>query len=224
MLDDPVERVRLSDVAFDRLRTAIITGELAPGEKVRDADLSARLGLSRTPVREALARLAEAGLVEAKPGVHTRISELKSEEVEHTLAVLQVLDRLLVSTAVPKLTADDIAAMRVAQDAFIDAARRQDILAALEADHTFHGVIQRTADNRVLVRLINQTDPVVHRMLYRKFSNLLGGEDTIDHHERLLACCAAGEVDKAAQLSADHWRHLGVLIRKLFEAHAFASR
>ena len=81
MLDEPVERRRLSDITYERLRQAIVTGELPPGEKVRDAELSARLGLSRTPVREALARLVDSGLVEAKPGVHTRISSLNRRDV-----------------------------------------------------------------------------------------------------------------------------------------------
>jgi DNA-binding GntR family transcriptional regulator len=223
MLDEPVERQRLSDVAFERIRTAIITGELAPGERVRDADLSARLGLSRTPVREALMRLANAGLIEARPGVHTRISRLDRAEVEDTLAVLRQLDELAVSTAVPRLTTEQLAAMRQAQDRFIQAAQSEDVMAALQADDEFHGVIQDAANNPVLRRLTDQTHPVVHRILYRKFSTLLGGQNTIDHHERLLAHCAAGEAEEAARLSAEHWRLLGGLIGQLFEAEAFAS-
>lgn len=223
MLGEPVERYRFSDIAYDRVRTAIITGELAPGERVRDADLSASLGLSRTPVREALARLAGTGLVEAKPGVHTRVSELHWDEIEDTLAVLQALDQLAVSTAVPKLTVDDVAAMRQAQDTFIAAVENNNAAAALAADEAYHGVIQRTAGNPVLTRLIDQIHPVIDRVLYRKFSTLLGGRDTIDHHERLLEYCAAGEALKAARLSAKHWRHLGGLISDLFEAHAFTS-
>ena len=72
-LDSPVSRRLLSEEVFYRLRDSIVRGELAPGEKVRDAELAERLGLSRTPVREALARLVDSGLVEAKPGVYTRI-------------------------------------------------------------------------------------------------------------------------------------------------------
>lgn len=221
MLGDPVERYRLSDIAFDRVRGAIITGELAPGARVRDADLSASLGLSRTPVREALARLAVAGLVEAKPGVHTRVSELSWDEIEDTLAVLQALDQLAVSTAVPRLVVDDVAAMRRAQDTFIAAVHDNDAAAALKADEAFHGVMQRTAGNPVLTLLIDQIHPVVDRVLYKKFSTLLGGRDTIDHHERLLEHCAAGEALDAAQLSAKHWHHLGGLISDLFDADAF---
>lgn len=224
MLGEPIERHRFSDIAFDRVRSAIITGELPPGSRVRDTDLSASLGLSRTPVREALARLAGTGLVEAKPGVHTRVSDMHWDEIEHTLSVLQVLDQLAVSTAVPKLTAADIAEMRQAQDVFIAAVDDNDAAAALKADGAYHGVIHRTADNPVLTRVIDQVHPVIDRVLYRKFSTLLGGHDTIDHHERLLEHCAAGKATQAAGLSAQHWRHLGGLINDLFDAHAFAPQ
>lgn len=223
MLDSPVERRRLSDIAYERLRNAIVTGELPPGEKVRDAQLSARLGLSRTPVREALARLVDSGLVEAKPGVHTRVSSLSRQDVENTLSVLQALDQLAVQTAVPRLTPADIDAMRAAQEDFAEASRREDVVAALAADDEFHGVVIRAADNPVLARLIDQIHPMVHRVLYRKFSSIMGGQDTIGHHEHLVALCAAGDADEAAIVSADHWRHLGGLIGELFDAEEFTD-
>src|SRR5262245_41286372 len=98
LMEGPVDRPRMSDVAFARLRRAIVTGKLPPGTKLKDVELAAQLGLSRTPVREALARLADAGLVEAKPGVHTRVTTLNRHDVEATLSVLEALDRLAVTS------------------------------------------------------------------------------------------------------------------------------
>jgi DNA-binding GntR family transcriptional regulator len=217
MLDEPVERQRLSDIAYDRLRTAIITGELQPGERVRDADLSARIGISRTPVREALVRLTDAGLIEAKPNAHTRVSDLSREDVEHTLAVLQAMDQLAVQTGVPRLTATDLVAMRTAHEAFSEAVDREDPVAALAADDLFHGTLMAAAANPVLIRLVDQIHPTVHRVLHRKFSTLLGGRNTVEHHAHLLELCSEGDAEQAATLSAEHWRHLGGLIGDLFE-------
>jgi DNA-binding GntR family transcriptional regulator len=217
MLDEPVERQRLSDIAYDRLRTAIITGELQPGERVRDADLSARIGISRTPVREALVRLTDAGLIEAKPNAHTRVTDLSREDVEHTLAVLQAMDQLAVRTGVPRLTPADLDAMRTAHEAFSDAVDHEDAVRALAADDAFHGTLMAAAANPVLIRLVDQIHPTVHRVLHRKFSTLMGGQDTVEHHARLLELCALGDAEQAATLSADHWRHLGGLIGDLFE-------
>ena len=108
----PVERARMSDIALERIREAIVTGELAPGSKIKDSELAEYLGLSRTPVREALARLVDTGLVEAKPGAYTRITTLDRGDVEATLAVIEALDQLAVVTAVPNLTDEMIGAMR----------------------------------------------------------------------------------------------------------------
>jgi DNA-binding GntR family transcriptional regulator len=165
----------------------------------------------------------DAGLVEAKPGVHTRISSLNRRDVEHTLSVLQMLDQLAVRTAVPRLTPADIGAMRAAHKKFAAASRREDVVAALAADDEFHGVVIRAADNPVLARLIDQIHPMVHRVLYRKFSSTMGGQETIGHHDRLVALCAAGDADQAAIVSAGHWRHLGGLIGDLFDANEFAD-
>ncbi|WP_406195570.1 GntR family transcriptional regulator [Streptomyces europaeiscabiei] len=88
---EPGERERdgrlLSDEVFHRLRDSIVRGEPVPREKAKDGELAERLGLSRTPVREALARLAHIGLVEAKPGVYTRITTLNRRPLKPTQPV-----------------------------------------------------------------------------------------------------------------------------------------
>jgi len=217
MLNGPVSRRLLSDEVFQRLRDSIVRGELAPGEKVKDAELAERLGLSRTPVREALARLVESGLVEAKPGVYTRITTLNRHDVEKTLAVLRSLDRLAVETAVPLLTKQDLERMRQANRDFERAVAAEDTDAALEADDRFHAVPLFVADNPVLRRVVEQLHPQVHRILYRKFTTLLGGRNTVEHHDRLLALCVRGDARAAADLSARHWSELGGHINRLFD-------
>ncbi|MEU5547130.1 GntR family transcriptional regulator [Streptomyces sioyaensis] len=213
----PVERRLLSDEVFARLRDSIVRGELLPGEKVKDSELAARLGLSRTPVREALARLADFGLVEAKPGVYTRITPLSRRDVAKTLAVLRSLDQLAVATAVPLMSPTDIDRMRQANRDFERAVADDDISAALEADDRFHAVPVTVADNPVLSRMIDQLHPQIHRILHRKFASLLGGRNTIEHHDQLVDLCASGDAAAAAGFSADHWSELGGHINQLFD-------
>ncbi|MEU2775953.1 GntR family transcriptional regulator [Streptomyces sp. NPDC007162] len=222
-LDSPVSRRLLSDEVFHRLRDSIVRGELVPGEKVKDSELAERLGLSRTPVREALARLADIGLVEAKPGVYTRITTLNRRDVEKTLAVLRSLDRLAIETAVPAMTERDLRSMREANRAFERAVAANDITAALEADDRFHAVPIAIADNPVLSRIVEQLHPQIHRILYRKFSTLLGGRNTIEHHDQLVDICATRDAAAAADLSGQHWSELGGHINQLFDTNQFAD-
>ncbi|MGW4848124.1 GntR family transcriptional regulator [Nocardia brasiliensis] len=220
---NPVPRHRMSDIAFARIRDAIVTGELRPGARVKDIELAEHLGLSRTPVREALARLVDIGLAEAKPAAYTRITTLNRGDVETTLAVIGALDHLAVTCAVPNLTADMVAAMRAANDEFAEAVERNDIAAALTADDRLHGVLIDAAGNPLLKKLLHQVHPQIHRIYYRKFSTLLGGHETVEHHRRLIDLCATHDGKAAAELSAIHRRHLGGLIAELFEANEFVE-
>lgn len=213
-----VERRRLSDVAFDQLKDAIIREEILPLERIRDAELADRLGLSRTPIREAINRLIEIGLVETKPGSHTRVTDLTQESVTMTLDVLQQLDRLAIESAVPKLTPHDLTLAREINREFAEAVSAQDLAGALRADHKFHQYLREASGNPVLSRVIAQLDPQVQRIMHRKFTTDLGRSDTAHHHDALLQLCASGDAAAAAQFSSGQWSLLGGQIGDLFGA------
>src|SRR3982750_3310933 len=114
----PVSRVLLRDQALTVIRSAIVSGELAPGAVVKDSELAARLGLSVAPVRTALARLADEGLVESKPQSHTRVTPLVLDQVRDAAVVVRAMHELAVREAVPWATDEDVAMMRAANQRF----------------------------------------------------------------------------------------------------------
>ena len=209
----------MSDAAYERLRDAIVRGELAPGEKIKDAELAEMLGLSRTPVREAITRLVDSGLIESKAGVYTRVSTLNQHDVAANLAVLKALDAVAMAAAVPQLTERDFHTMRQANRNFAAAVKKQDVSKALAADDAFHGVVIDAAGNPVIKRIIEQLHPQLHRILFRKFSGLLGGEETITHHDELIRVCEQRNAEAAAAMSGEHWSRLGDLISGLFASN-----
>src|SRR3954452_23239526 len=137
----PVPRLLLRDQALQLIRDAIVSGDLAPGAVVKDADLAARLGLSVAPVRTALARLADEGRVEAKPQSHTRVTPLVLRQVRDAAVVVRAMHQLAVREAVPALSGDALAAMRASNVDFAAALDAGDLDAALEADDRLHGVL-----------------------------------------------------------------------------------
>src|SRR5918998_472743 len=137
----PVRRVLLRDQALTLLREAIVTGDLAPGEVIKDADLAERLGLSVAPVRAALARLADEGLVEAKPQSHTRVTPLVVDQVRDAAVVVRSMHELAAREAVGRLDEADVEAMRRANADFAAAVDAGDLDAALEADDRLHGLL-----------------------------------------------------------------------------------
>src|SRR5215207_8062771 len=113
-----VERSLWRDRAHRILRDAIVNGELPPGAVIRDTELAERVGLSRTPVREALARLADEGLVETKPHSWTRVTPLRMREVRDALVVVRAMHELAVRLAVPLMTERHHELMRAANERF----------------------------------------------------------------------------------------------------------
>jgi DNA-binding GntR family transcriptional regulator len=105
-------RVLLRDHALASIRAAIVSGELVAGSVVKDAELAAALGLTVAPVRAALARLVDEGLVEAKPQSGTRVTPCAAKQVHDAGVVLRAMHQLGAELAVPAVTADDVRELR----------------------------------------------------------------------------------------------------------------
>ncbi|MBL0749940.1 GntR family transcriptional regulator [Nocardioides baculatus] len=207
----PLRTELLRDSVHDRLRDAIVDGTLAPGEVVRDTELATWLGVSRTPVREALLRLGGTGLVRAAPGRSTVVAEIDLAEVREAHAVVASMHRLAVAEAVARLTADDLARMHAANERFATAVDAQDTDAALAADDDFHAVAVDASANRAVATVLDQFGPVVRRLERLRFASLAAA-DSVDLHDRLVAACASGDADAAADVAFRTWQNLADLI------------
>jgi DNA-binding GntR family transcriptional regulator len=210
-----VPRRLLRDEAYDVLLAAIVNGDLEPGQVVRDGELAAQVGLSRTPVREALARLADDGLVESKPNAYTRVTPLNRRDCEEAFVMLRALHVLAVTEAVARMTPDDVARMRQANAAFAAALDAGDVDAALAADDDVHAVYVEAAGNRTLSATLDRLAPRIRRLERLRFASLPGRE-SVDVHEQLARACADGDRDRAARLVHDNWDSLGRLIEAAF--------
>ncbi|MDW5324994.1 GntR family transcriptional regulator [Plantactinospora sp. KLBMP9567] len=202
-----IDRRLLRDDVYHRLRDVIVDGSLAPGEQLRDVELAAWLGVSRTPVREALLRLAEAGLVVARPGRSTTVSSLNLRDVRDARDVVAAMHELAVREAVGSLGHADIEAMREANRRFGAAIGQGDVEAALRADDELHGIPVTVAANRALAAVLEQFTPVLRRAERLRFSSL-AGRASLARHDELIRLCAAGDADRAAAVAFDTWRTL----------------
>jgi DNA-binding GntR family transcriptional regulator len=202
-----IDRSLLRDDVFRRIRDAIIDGTLAPGEQLRDLELAEWLGVSRTPVREALLRLAASGLVETRPGRSTTVTSLDARAEREARDVVAAMHELAVREAVERLTRDDLKAMRDANRRFAAALKAGDIAEALRADDDLHAVPVTVAANRAAVTVLDQFTPVVRRAERLRFSTL-GGRASIARHNELIRLCADGDAEAAAAVAFDTWHTL----------------
>ena len=203
----PVDRALLRDRAYEMLRDAIVSGELAPWAVIRDAELAESVGLSRTPVREALARLADEGLVETKPHSWTRVTPLVVREVRDALVVVRAMHELAVRLAVPLMTERHHALMRTANQRFAAALDKGDVQAALEADDALHDVAIAVVGNRVIAATIERHLPLIRRLERLRFGSLLGRR-SIAWHDQLIDACVEGDADSAVAITTRIWSAL----------------
>jgi DNA-binding GntR family transcriptional regulator len=200
-------RSLLRDDALRLIRDAIVDGTLEPGERLRDAELERWLGISRTPIREALLRLEQAGLVRSTPGRSTMVSELDERRTREAQSVVAAMHRLATGEAVPLLRADHIAAMREANNRFETALEAGDVDAALAADDALHAVPVRVCGNRVAADVLEQYSPLLRRVERIRFSSTAGSASVVLHN-RMIDACATGDSDEAARLAHLTWATL----------------
>lgn len=206
-----VERHLLRETAYDALRDAIVDGTLAPGELLHDAELCRWLGLSRTPVRAALARLCDDGLVEMAPQRYTRVAPMTALDVRETIPVVAVLHGLATELAVPRLRRSDVSDLLRCNEAFVLALRDGQREAALAADERFHRVFVQRAGNREVARVLDRAGPRLRR-LERRLTGALPGRRLVAQHQAIVTRATAGDAAGAASAVRENWLTLGALL------------
>jgi DNA-binding GntR family transcriptional regulator len=154
----------LREATVEHLRNEIVMGNLKPGELLREVDLAKQLGLSPTPIREALVQLAGQGLVEIEPNRLKRVTPLNLSTLRELVAVQRVLWQTGYSWGVPKVGPGELAAMKVALASLAEALEQRNSRAAFRADTHFHSIVVAAAGNRELGRLIADRFSLIERL------------------------------------------------------------
>ena len=206
-----VGRSLLRDDVYARLRDAIVDGTFSPGETLRDGDLAEWLGVSRTPVREALLRLAASGLIVARPGRSTVVAEMEEDAVRHARDIVAAMHGLAVRLAVPTITAAVLEHLRRANATFAEAVESGDADSAIRADDDFHGALVEASGNPSIAMVLGQFEPVVRRAEFLRFVSI-DRFAARERHDALIRLCAAGDAEAAARLAFDTWQSLPVAV------------
>jgi DNA-binding GntR family transcriptional regulator len=199
----------LAEQAYATLLDAIVKGDLPPGHRLRDQELAAQLGVSRTPVREALRRLEDEGLVESRRNASTRVAPVRPDRLRDAFPVVAALQGLATRLGVPALTTKDIAQMERHDAERTAALRSGDVLAAIAADDRFHGVLLKAAGNAEIARLLARVMPHIRRLDLLHFEALTHRTDPGADHVGILDACRRGEAWEAAQLVERNFLRLG---------------
>jgi DNA-binding GntR family transcriptional regulator len=199
----------LAERAYTALLDAIVTGELAPGDRLRDQELATRFGISRTPVREALRRLEDEGLVESVPHAYTRVAPVRATKIADAFPVVAALQALGARLGVPHLTPEDIARMESHDAERTQALEAGHVTAAIAADDRFHDVLLDAAGNEEIARLLTRVMPHIRRLDLLHFEALTHETDPTPDHAEIIAACRRGDAPAAAALVERNFLRLG---------------
>src|SRR5699024_7360281 len=206
--DAPVpHRTLLRDDVYRSIRDAIVRGQLAPGEQLRDQELGEWLQVSRTPVRDALQRLAHAGLVVAQPGRMTRVAPENPELIRSARQIAAELHALAMGLAFPRLDETAAAEMEAANSRLRSALESGDAEAAITADDDFHEVALARSDNPLIPDHLEVVTATLRRTEYLHFDSLKGSASP-DQHVEIIAAVRSGDRDRAAELTRQNWTAL----------------
>lgn len=200
-------RSLLRDHVYESIRDAIVDGTLVPGERLRDSELEEWLGVSRTPIREALLRLERAGLVIAEPGKATTVAPYDQQSTASAQQVVAAMHELAARLAVPSVGEAEIAAMAGANTEFADALEKQDVDRALAADDELHGVLVAASGNAAVAAVLEQWTPMLRRVERKRFGSL-AARNSVEQHARIISCAESGDAEGAALASRENWLSL----------------
>lgn len=153
----------LRDVVFHTLREAILKEKIKPGERLMEIQLSKKLGVSRTPVREAIRMLELEGLVTMMPRKGATVAAISEKSLRDVLEVRRSLEELSVMLACERMTWEQFEELRLANVRFAKAAEEEDITVIAKTDEDFHDIIYQSTDNDKLILLLNQLRDQMYR-------------------------------------------------------------
>lgn len=195
-----IDGTPLADRVFDIVGEAITSGLLAPGERISDKELAAALGISRTPVREALQRLTWVGLIEMAPSRFTRVTAVTPEAVASTLEYAGMQATVALRFAMGRMDAAELAGAVDALDMMIEAAQAEDVAALLASSQRFVAYLISHSGNPVLVRVMREAGLLAARDLRHVRPSHDSTAMRVDAFRRMREAMLAGDAD-----AAEHW-------------------
>ncbi|MBO5154462.1 MAG: GntR family transcriptional regulator [Eubacterium sp.] len=175
----------LRDVVFNTLREAILRGDLVPGERLMELQLAAKLGVSRTPIREAIRMLEQEGLAITIPRKGAIVAGMTEKDMQDVLEIREALEELSVQVACDKITDEEIAELQKNMKNFEHSLKSGDLKKMAQADVEFHDVIYRATDNPKLINMLNNLREQMYRYRVEYLKNPQNHEQLLQEHEAI---------------------------------------
>ena len=198
------EFLPLRDVVFNTLRQAILTGELKPGERLMEIHLANRLGVSRTPIREAIRKLELEGLVTMIPRRGAEVAQITEKNMSDVLEVRRALDALGVELACDRITQEELNSLKQACEDFEIAVNTRDVKRIAQADVELHDIIVRATGNDRLIQLVNNLSEQMYRYRFEYIKDTSQHERLVEEHRIIYQAIVDKDKETASRAAKIH--------------------
>ena len=198
------EYLPLRDIVFQTLRNAIITGELQPGERLMETQLGERLGVSRTPIREAIRKLELEGLVVMVPRKGAQVAQFTEKDIQDVLEVRAALEALSAKLACKRMDDRAFLKLQLAIAEYSYAAKNKDLEMMIEKDVEFHEIIVNATQNDKLIQIFNNLREQVNRYRITYLKNTEDAESVQAEHLEILEALKNKDEELASSLASKH--------------------
>lgn len=206
-MEEKIKRTFVREEAYLKLRNWILEGTLAPGTLLRDKELALQLGVSRTPIREALLRLEDEGLVQTKPNRSTHVSTIDFHSAFHLYSIVWTLERLALNQAFGSITNDHIQTMAEANERFLQNMKNRNRLAALDADNDFHSVYVKLSQNKELEKIISEIKHKLKRLDLYYFEKVKNAVLSYEEHLQIIEALKQKDLALAINAVEHNWKN-----------------
>lgn len=194
----------LRDVVFNTLRQAILKGELAPGERLMEKQLADRMGVSRTPIREAIRKLELEGLVIMVARKGAEVARITEKDLKNVLEVRCALEELAVKIACEKMSEKNITRLTKTIEDFKDAVTRKNVAKIVDKDVEFHDIIFESTENDKLIQIVNNLREQFYRYRVEHIRKSGDHSELLAEHEAILKAIKEKDVKLAMEAARSH--------------------
>ena len=213
MLNFDIQNHRpLREMVYEELKMQILTGAIVPGTRMMEVELAETMGVSRTPIREAIRKLEKEGLVTIRPRRGAYASSISTQDMLEILEVRQNMEGLAAYFAASRMTPDQLDTLKQLSNKYNEAVKAGNTEDMIEYDTKFHRCIVDSCNNKVLVQMIEQLQEMVLRFRYIYYDTFRRAENMPEEHQAIYDAIACGDEDAARAAADVHIDRLKTLV------------
>ncbi len=194
----------LREIVFETLRDAIINQVLRPGERLMEIQLAEELGVSRTPVREAIRKLELEGLVVMLPRRGAYVAGISMKDILEVFEVRAALEALAAGLAAERITEEELDEMERQLVKETEETEANNLRSIVEIDTSFHDLLYKAARNERLVHFVNLLQEQLQRFRSASLARPGRSKNALDEHRKILEALASRDAKLAEQLAREH--------------------